>query len=127
MVKEEPIDPLNMDLEEEAPIDLEVTASQLNQDVRMALFPSLNILADISLGIPSGLRSARIQTSRTPRSYNKAKICHGPVCLTTCTKTRRGVARCCHCVIDCPDAGWICKRDGAVDVADGEDNYQRCT
>ena len=39
VVKEEPIDPLNMDLEEEAQIDLEVTASQLNQDVRMAFFP----------------------------------------------------------------------------------------
>jgi hypothetical protein len=39
VVKEEPIDPLNMDLEEEAQIDLEVTASQLNQDVRVAFFP----------------------------------------------------------------------------------------
>jgi len=38
MVKEEPIDPLNMDLEEEAQIDLEVTASQLNQEVRMSFF-----------------------------------------------------------------------------------------
>lgn len=35
VVKEEPIDPLNMDLEEEAQIDLEVTASQLNQEVRV--------------------------------------------------------------------------------------------
>ena len=37
VVKEEPIDPLNMDLEEEAQIDLEVTASQLNQGVRALL------------------------------------------------------------------------------------------
>ena len=51
VVKEEPIDPLNMDLEEEAQIDLEVTASQLNQDVRMAFFPYSKVLADISLGI----------------------------------------------------------------------------
>lgn len=42
VVKEEPIDPLNMDLEEEAQIDLEVTASQLNQDVRMVFFPYSN-------------------------------------------------------------------------------------
>lgn len=51
IVKEEPIDPLNMDLEEEAQIDIEVTASQLNQEVRMAFFSYPRFLADISLGV----------------------------------------------------------------------------
>lgn len=51
VVTEEPIDPLNMDLEEEAQIDLEVTASQLNQEVRTAFFPYPKFLADIPLGV----------------------------------------------------------------------------
>lgn len=51
VVKEEPIDPLNMDLEEEAQIDLEVTASQLNQEVRVSFFSYPRVLADILLGI----------------------------------------------------------------------------
>ncbi len=51
VVKEEPIDPLNMDLEEEAQIDLEVTASQLNQEVRVSFFSYPRFLADILLGI----------------------------------------------------------------------------
>jgi hypothetical protein len=53
IVKEEPVDPLNMDLEEEAQIDLEVTASQLNRDVRMEFFQCPELLADVSLGIPN--------------------------------------------------------------------------
>jgi hypothetical protein len=51
MVKEEPIDPLNMDLEEEAQIDLEVTASQLNQEVRMSFVSYPRFLVDTSLGV----------------------------------------------------------------------------
>jgi hypothetical protein len=51
VVKEEPIDPLNMDLEEEAQIDLEVTASQLNQEVRMAFFPYPNSWLIFRLGV----------------------------------------------------------------------------
>jgi symplekin len=51
VIKEEPIDPLNMDLEEEAQIDLDATTSRLDQDVRLAVFPHPNSLANILLGL----------------------------------------------------------------------------